>query len=179
MIHTTRLIVRPFQPEDYPSLYEYLSDPSVYLFEPGEPVSLERARELAIERSQGSEFWAVILAATQQMVGHLYFAQTEPKEFLTWELGYIFNPLFHNQGYATESAQALVRYGFEHLGIHRVVAHCNPENIASWRVLEKVGMRREGHFRKNVFFRREADGSPMWVNSYEYAILKDEVGLPE
>ena len=109
------------------------------------------------------------------MVGHLYFQQTEPLEFLTWELGYIFNPRYQNKGYATESAAALIRYGFDHWGIHRVMAHCNPENIASWRVLEKIGMRREGHFQKNVFFKVQADGSPVWVDTYEYAILKQDI----
>ena len=55
------------------------------------------------------------------------------------------------------------------------MAHCNPENIASWRVLEKIGMRREGHFQKNVFFKVQADGSPVWIETYEYAILKDDL----
>jgi ribosomal-protein-alanine N-acetyltransferase len=54
-----------------------------------------------------------------------------------------------------------------------VVAHCNPENIASWRVMEKIGMRREGYFHKNIFFSRDADGTPIWLDTYEYAILKE------
>lgn len=152
MINTSRLLIRQFQSQDHISLFEYLSNPSIYRFEPGEPISLEQAKELTLERAQGNDFWAVILKSDQKMVRHLYFKQTEPKEFLTWELGYIFNPAFHNSGYAAESAYQLIYYGFKHFGIHRVTAHCNPENVASWRVLEKIGMRREGHFRKNVFF---------------------------
>jgi RimJ/RimL family protein N-acetyltransferase len=175
MISTSRLLIRPFQQQDDISLFEYLSNPIIYRFEPGEPISLERAKELAFERTQGTDFWAVILKSTQKMVGHLYFKQTEPDEFLTWELGYIFNPVFHNKGYATEAAEALIQYGFNHFGIHRVIAHCNPENVASWKVLEKIGMRREGHFRKNLFFRRGMDGSPLWVDSFEYAMLKEDI----
>ncbi len=175
MINTSRLLIRQFQEQDYNSLFDYLSNPTVYRFEPGEPISLEKAKELTLERSQGTDFWAVILKSEQKLVGHLYFKQTEPKEFLTWELGYIFNPAFHNKGYATESAYELVHYGFIHFGIHRLIAHCNPENVASWKVLEKIGMRREGFFRKNVFFRRNVDGSPVWVDSFEYAILKEDV----
>lgn len=109
------------------------------------------------------------------MVGHLFFKQIEPKEFLTWELGYIFHPAFQCKGYATESAYRLIQHGFEHLGIHRVIAHCNPENIASWRVLEKIGMKREGYFRKNVFFHATTEGSPLWTDTYEYAILKEDI----
>lgn len=175
MITTSRLLIRQFQEQDYPSLFEYLSNPSIYRFEPGEPISLEKAKELALERAQGNDFWAVIRKDDQKLVGHLYFSQIEPKDYQTWELGYIFNPAFHNQGYATESASGLVHYGFTHLGIHRVIAHCNTENVASWKVLEKIGMRREGCFRKNVFFRTTEDGSPLWVDSFEYAILKEDI----
>ena len=129
---------------------------------------------MAFDRSLGSDFWAVALKDTDQLVGHLYFAQTMPKELLTWELGYIFNPAFQGQGFATESSTALIRYGFEHWDIHRVVAHCNPENIASWRVMEKIGMQREGYFRQNIFFKRDASGNPIWLDTYEYAILKED-----
>ncbi len=175
MIQTPRLIIRPFQEQDCNSLFEYLSDPGIYKYEPGEPITMDEARKLTLERSKSTIFWAVELRDTQKMVGHLYFQQTEPLEFLTWELGYIFNPRYQNKGYATESATALIRYGFDHWGIHRVIAHCNPENIASWKVLEKIGMRREGHFRSNIFFKTNGDGSPVWVDTCEYAILKEEV----
>jgi RimJ/RimL family protein N-acetyltransferase len=46
-------------------------------------------------------------------------------------------------------------------GMHRVVAHCNPENPASWKLLEKIGFRREGPHRQDVFFRRNAAGAPL------------------
>lgn len=175
MIDTPRLLIRPFQERDSVSLFEYLSNPLVYRFEPGEPISLEKAQKLTVERSKGTDFWAVVLKNDQKLVGHLYFKQINPEELLTWELGYIFNPAFHNLGYATESAGALIRYGFQHLGIHRIVAHCNPQNVASWKVLEKIGMKREGCFRKNIFFQRAVDGSPLWLDSLEYAILKEDV----
>lgn len=175
MINTPRLTIRRFQEQDYPALYEYLSDPSIYQYEPGGPISLEKAHELAIERARSNDFWAVVLNSTGELVGHIFFAQTEPQELMTWELGYIINPRFQNQGYATEAVHALFEYGFANWHIHRVVAHCNPENIASWKVMEKLGMKREGHFRKNIFFRMNPDGSPCWVDTYEYALLKEDL----
>lgn len=175
MISTPRLTVRPFQEEDAPALYAYLSLAEIYRFEPGGPISLAEATTLASQRAQGWDFWAVVLTATQEMVGHLYFAQTDPKEWMTWELGYIFHPAHQKRGYATESASALIRYGFAHLGIHRVIARCNPDNIASWKVLEKLGMRREGHFCQNAFFHRDADGKPLWTDTFEYAVLAGEL----
>ena len=98
MINTSRLLIRHFQEQDSKSLFEYLSNPSIYRFEPGEPISLEKAKELALERVQGTNFWAVILKSTQVMVGHLYFTQTDPKEFLTWELGIFLTLLFIIKG---------------------------------------------------------------------------------
>jgi RimJ/RimL family protein N-acetyltransferase len=178
MIDTQLLIVRHFQAQDGDALFAYLSNPLIYRFEPGEPLALKQAKALAVERSQGSDFWAVVLKSANTMVGHLYFKQIEPPKFFTWELGYIFNPAFQNQGYASESARALVHYGFQHFGIHRVVARCNPENIASWKVMAKIGMTREGHFRKNACFHHDATGAPLWTDSYEYAILEEDVKIP-
>jgi len=174
MIETPRLLIRQFQEQDGQALFGYLSNPEVYRFEPGEPVSLERAIEIARKRSQTTDFWAVIQKSTHQLIGHLYFKQVAPVEFLTWELGYIFNPVYHNNGYATESASALIQYGFKQFGIHRVTAYCNPENIASWKVMEKIGMTREGKLKKNVFFRRDSHGLPLWTDSFVYAISRDE-----
>lgn len=175
MIETRRLTIRPFRAEDGAGLHAYLSNPAVYRFEPGEPVSLERAQELAAERAEGQNFWAVVVKNTHELVGHLYFHQIEPPEFMTWELGYIFNPVYHNLGFASESAAALLEFGFKQWGIHRVVAFCAPENVASWRVMEKIGMRRESLMRKNIFFRRNPDGSPDWEDSYGYALLAEEL----
>lgn len=175
MIQTARLLIRRFQEKDYQCLYDYLSNPGIYRYEPGEPVTREAARELARKRSQNNDFWAVVLLNTDQLVGHLFFKQIEPPEFLTWELGFIFNPAHQNKGYATESSTALIRYGFEHWGIHKVIANCNPENIPSWRVLEKIGMIREGLVRKNVYFRQDDEGNPLWNDSYTYGILKEDI----
>jgi len=174
MLETPRLLIRPFQAADASALYDYLSNPLVYRFEPGEPISLEKARELALKRSQNNDFWAVVLKDTGTLVGHLYFKQSDPAERLTWELGYIFNPACQSRGYATEASAALLRHAFEHFGMLRVVAHCNPENIASWRVMEKIGLRREGHHKKNVFFHRDANGEPLWTDTLDYALLREE-----
>ena len=69
MINTSRLLSRSFQQQDFTSLFEYLSNPLVYRFEPGGPGSLEQAKELTIERAKGTDFWAVILKSTQKMAG--------------------------------------------------------------------------------------------------------------
>jgi len=166
VLTTERLIIRPFQEDDYKNLHEYLSLKETYRFEPGKPISIEEAKKLCLERSKRTGFWAVTLKdGNKKLIGHVSFIQTEPKFFLTWEIGFIFNPAYQGKGYAS---------AFSKLGAHRVVGYCSPENIPSWKVLEKCGMKREGLRRKNAFFRKDKDGQPLWMDSYEYAILAED-----
>lgn len=175
MLSTERLIIRPFLESDYQDLYEYLSLPETYRFEPGEPVSLEKAKEIAREFSDGRNFWAVTLPSNDdKLIGHISMIQKEPEWVKTWEIGFIFNPKFQKMGYATEASKAVIDYTFRQLNAHRIVGNCSQENLPSWRVLEKCGMRREGLMKKNIFFHTNADGSPHWFDSYTYAILAEE-----
>jgi ribosomal-protein-alanine N-acetyltransferase len=69
------------------------------------------------------------------------------------EIGYVLGRRWWGQGYATEAAGLLVRFGFENLGLHKVTATCHPDNTGSARVLTKVGMSPEGHLRDHVLVR--------------------------
>jgi len=173
-IETKNLLIRNHIPADWRNLHEYLSIPEIYKFEPGKPVTSTEAKAMVIERSKSNEFLAVVHKNSEEMIGHLYFHQTNPREFMTWELGYIFNPKFHNQGYCTEASKAMIRYAFNQWQAHKVVAFCNPKNIPSWKVLEKIGMEREGLFRQKAFFRRDNKGNPIWHDSFAYGILNDD-----
>ena len=175
-METNRLIVRPFRKSDYIDLYEYLSIKEIYRYEPGNPVSLEEAREITEKRIDMVNWWAVILksAINGKLIGHISLFQAEPKAFKTWEIGFIFNPVFQNNGYCTEAARVVIGYTFDTLKAHRIVAYCNPENKSSVRVLEKCRMTREGFRRKNAFFRTDDKGNPLWFDSSEYAILADD-----
>jgi [ribosomal protein S5]-alanine N-acetyltransferase len=175
VITTERLIIRPFLATDYHDLYDYLSLPEVYRFEHGKPMSLKEAKKECKQRAKGDFFWAAALKdGNKKLIGHLSFYQVEPKFFLTWEIGYIFSPAFQNHGYATEASRAIIRYAFTELRAHRVVGHCSPENTPSWKVLEKCGMQREGLARKNFLIRNDEHGSPVWLDSYQYAILEED-----
>jgi RimJ/RimL family protein N-acetyltransferase len=173
LFETKRLRVRRFTPNDYTDLFAYLSEPSVYIFEPGKPISLEEAKNLTIQRSKGSDFIAVELKKTRKMIGHLYFKQVEPLHLMTWELGYIFNPKFHRKGYGSEAAAAWIRYAFVHYDIHRIMARCNPKNKASWKLLNKIGFKREGCFTLFGFVHTDENGSPIWTDVYEYSLIRD------
>lgn len=170
-ILASRLLLRAFAPADAEDLHAYLSEPGIYQFEPGEPIDLAQARQMAQELAASPDFWAVELQETHRVIGQIYFKHIEPQHLMTWELGFILNPQYHRQGYMSEAVEALVRHGFAHAAIHRVVAHCNPENPASWRLLEKIGFRREGLLRQNIFFHQNALGEPIWTDTFVYAML--------
>ena len=84
------------------------------------------------------------------------------------ELGYELDSRYWGKGYGTEAAGALLAFGFNGLGLHRIYAQCIAENIASARVLEKNGLRLEGHFRENEWMKGR------WWDTLHYAILDHE-----
>lgn len=170
-LKTKRLIIRRFQESDWEDLYEYLADEEVVYYEPYEVFSREKCQEEARIRSVSKAFWAVCLQENGKMIGNLYF---ERGKYDTWEIGYVFNLQYQGQGYAAEAAKALLDEGFQNWGVRRVVAMCNPGNQQSWKLMERLGMRREGLLVKNIFFKSDEHGKPIWQDTYEYGILKEE-----
>lgn len=173
-LETERLILRKFSCNDWKDLYEYLSKESVVKYEPYDVYTEESCKQEAVYRSQQDAFWAVCLKENNKLIGNVYFQKQEPEEFLTWEIGYVFNPIYWGKGYATESCSKILDYAFQQLNAGRIVAMCNPKNTASWKLLERLNMRREGYLQKNVFFKYDEKGKPIWNDTYEYAILTDE-----
>jgi [ribosomal protein S5]-alanine N-acetyltransferase len=84
------------------------------------------------------------------------------------EIAYIINPDYWSSGYATEAANILIAFGFTELKLHRLFATCDPRNIGSSRVLEKVGMTKEGRIREELWIK---DG---WRDSLLFSILEQE-----
>ena len=173
-METERLILRRFSPDDWRGLHAYLSDPLVVAYEPYSVYSEAECVREAARRAHDPAFWAVCLRESGRLIGNLYFALQEPQDYQTWELGYVFNRQFQGMGYATEAAQRLLRYGFEECGAHRVIARCDPRNVPSWRLLERLGMRREGLFLQDAYFQQDDQGNPLWHDAYGYAILVEE-----
>ncbi len=173
-IETERLLLRNFRPEDWRDLQEYISREEVLQFEPHWNSSDEACKKAAQDFARGDTFWAVELKNSGKMIGHVYFNKTEPAEFLTWDLGYIFNPEYYGRGYATEACKGVLQFGFDTLSVHRVSAKCSPENVRSWKLMERLSMRREGHGLKCVTFIKTADGKPVWWDEYQYSILAEE-----
>ncbi len=170
-ILTERLIIRRFQPSDWLDLYEYLSDEEVVKFEPYHVYSQDASKEEALRRSKDDSFYGICLKDNQKLIGNLYLGKGE---FDTWELGFVFNHSYHGKGYAFESSNAILDYAFTQLGARRIVGMCSPKNVSSWKLLEKLGFRREGHLLQNIYFKEDLNGNPIWLDTYEYAILRSE-----
>jgi RimJ/RimL family protein N-acetyltransferase len=170
-VETERLIIRKFEPGDWRDLHEYLSHEEAVRFEPYGVFTEEESKREALRRSNDGNFWAVCLKSSGKLIGNIYLSK---KMYDTWELGYIFNPAYHKNGYATEAARYMVDNAFRRFGARRVAAMCNPLNSSSWRLLERLGMRREGHLIKNIYFKKDINGRPIWADTYEYALLADE-----
>jgi RimJ/RimL family protein N-acetyltransferase len=85
------------------------------------------------------------------------------------ELGWVFDPDHAGHGYATEAVRELIRLCFEDLGLRRVTADCFAGNVASWRLMERVGMRREAYTVRDSLHR-----SGEWLDGMSYALLAEE-----
>lgn len=170
-ITSKRMIIRNFQEDDWQDLYEYLSDEEIVKYEPYGVFSKVQAKEEAKCRSIDDSFYAVCLKETGKLIGNIYFNKGD---FDTWTLGYVFNKNYHNKGYATESIKTLIDYAFKNWKTRRIIALCNPLNTSSWKLLERLNMRREGELIKNIYFKKDINNNPIWCNTYEYAILKTE-----
>lgn len=170
-IESDRLIIRKFKAEDWKDLYEYFSDENVLKFEPYEPFTEEKSKAEAISRAENEAFRAVCLKESGKVIGNLYFGK---RDFGTYELGYLFNTNYWHRGYASESARSFMDYAFKELKVRRIIAMCDPKNEPSWRLLERLHLRREGHLLQELYFKTDANNQPIWKDTYEYAILASE-----
>ena len=144
-IETPRLYLRQFTPDDLDDLYRIYSEPEIMKYLTG--VKTREATEIAIytmlKRWEENNFgmWAVVHKIDRKMIGRcgLGFLDKTPEV----ELGYALDKVYWNQGLATEASFASLNYGFEILQLDRIVGIARPENIASQRVIQKVGMKYE------------------------------------
>src|SRR5690606_8554558 len=119
-----------------------------------------------------AEKFAVTINEGNILIGHMVFYKWYGES--TYEIGWVFNPVYQNNGFATEAAQAILTYAFKELNVHRIISTCQPQNTPSYRVMEKIGMRREAHFKKCIPANfKKGTG---WWDEYFYAILEEEWG---
>jgi len=174
-LETERLLLRPYREEDFPLLYAMQSDADVVRWLYNEPRTEEETRGLLARKVAGNALAAeddwlsavATLRATGEAVGDIAFHWLSV-EHRTGEIGFMFHPAHQGRGYATEAARPLLDFAFGVMGLHRVIGRAEARNLASARVLEKLGMRQEAHLVENEFVKGE------WQSELVYAVLADE-----
>jgi RimJ/RimL family protein N-acetyltransferase len=169
---TSRLTLRDIGAADFEAIHAYASDPDVtrYMFYGPRSEEDTRAyleRVLATQISEPRRVWevAIVETAGERLVGACDLTLDQPDEA---DLGFVLSREVWGRGYATEAARALVRAGFDELGVKRIFATCDVSNHASARVLEKAGLRREATLNRHKF------AKDMWWTSFLYAITFEQ-----
>lgn len=170
---TERLILRNYQQGDANDYFEYMSLETTALHEDFEPYTFKQCVDAIRDRISDDTYWAVTLKENKKLIGDLCCRKGD---YGTYEIAYDFNEKYGKRGYATEACRVLIDYIFNVLNGRRLYVGCNEENINSWRLLERLGFRREAFCIEDVAFKKDKDGNPIYVNSYFYALLKREWG---
>jgi RimJ/RimL family protein N-acetyltransferase len=174
-IETERLRLRPFDPGDIDGFVAIHTHPDVprYLYwgvrsrAELESVLAGKIERAALERPGDAVDVAAVVRATGALAGSVSLTWHD-SEHRQGEIGFIFDPAHQGNGYATEAARALLRVGFEELGLHRIAGRLDARNAASARVLERLGMRREAYLVENELVKGE------WTDEAVYALLARE-----
>ncbi len=155
---TDRLVLGQFEPGDAPEVFGLFASRSWLRYVPREALDdpqqgVEKVRVLT-EAFDGHSaiWWAFRQESTGDFVGYGGLFEIN-REHHKAEVGYGFNPEFWGQGYASEAVRPIVDFGFENLGLHRIYGLIDPDNVASIRVLEKMGFDREGVLKGSAFAR--------------------------
>lgn len=174
-LQTERLNFRQVSADDINNIHELHSLPETDEFNTlGIPETIQVTEKVINEwlveqnaKPQTSYVFCLDLIETNQFIGLITLNIGKPN-YKTAEVWFKIHLDHWNKGYTTEALTKLIDFGFKELGLHRIEAGCAVENIASGKVLEKAGMRKEGMERKKLPIKGE------WKDNYFYAILDED-----
>ena len=176
VIETQRLQLRKYEDRDSADILEYSSDTDFWL---------ARNLDWAVSDEGVREYWEgqrdvaatidakwlsllVELKSEEKVIGNVGFGVVKNGEHRQGSVGWLLGRQYQRQGLATEAVRALVTYCFTQLGLHRISARTGSENTRSWRLMERLGMRREAHLKESHTVNGE------WCDEYIYAVLASE-----
>jgi RimJ/RimL family protein N-acetyltransferase len=170
-LETARLRLRRLSLDDLPAMHALDADPGVLRWLYDEPRSEDQSRLALQRRIDRNPVTGLTLGAetrdTGELIGRLSLTVTAA-EHRQGEIGFIFSPAHQGRGYATEASACMLALAFGPYELHRVVGRAEARNVASTRVLEKLGMRREAHLIENEWVKGE------WQSEVIYALLARE-----
>ena len=177
-IETRHLLLRPFQLDDLDLIETVYGDEEILRYTPFDIMTREQATEhlknivhdWKISPVRSLEF-AMIQKESQEKIGRCHIL-IDP-ETDTGMIGWLLRKAYRGNHYARESGEALIQFCFDNLHLHRVNAVCNPNNIASCRTLEQLGMRQEALLRQKCRYVKK--GIVSWEDELEYAIYSARI----
>ena len=172
---TNRLYTRDFKLDDFSKVHELIQSPDIYKYQSWGPNSEEDTKNF-IKRSieQGHKVprksfeMPIVLKETQSIIGCMRISNLAFKKA---DIGYWIRRDLWGKGFATEAVIEVIKFGFQELGMNKICATTAPENLASIRVLEKIGMVKKGYLKEDVYVREQ------YRDSVLMAILKKEFVL--
>ena len=170
-LETERLILRLPIPDDFGVFHSWASNPENTRYMAFGPNDEEQTKAFLEEVKPGRDF-AVVLKESHSVIGScgIYPNNTNYMS----DVGWILHIDYWKRGYGTELGRELIRYGFEDLKLSRIQAPCAVMNYASYRIMERIGMQREGLHRKAFWARVDKE----WVDKAWYAILAEDYFFP-
>ena len=178
--HTERLSLRPVSKDDFKALWQIRRQESVGRWMTSSSQEWDRFAEVMSDADRMAK--TLVIELEGRVIGDLMVAPEDPwaqtevvdqARGTQAEIGWCIDPAVEGNGYATEAVRELVRICFEELGFRRLVAHCFAANEPSWRLMERLGMRREVHAVKESLHR-----SGEWMDGMSYALLAEEWARP-
>jgi RimJ/RimL family protein N-acetyltransferase len=174
-LRTARLDLRPHRRDDLEDLIAFHSQPEVVRYIPW-PVRDREQTRIALEAKVGQGVlsepgqWLVLameVRETSTVIGEVLLKwESEPNR--QGEIGFALHAAYHGCGFASEAAREVLRLGFDHLALHRIIAVCISANADSVRLLRHLGMQQEAYLRDSAFFKGE------WVSQLIFGLLEDE-----
>ena len=173
---TERLLIRPVTKDDFEQMWQIRRQESVGRWMGSASQDFDTFTEfIGADERMGK---TLVIERDGALIGDLMLAPETPwaqvevadqVEGVQAEIGWCIDPAVGGQGYATEAVRELIRASFEELGLRRLVALCFAANEPSWRLMERVGMRREAHTVKESLHRNGE-----WMDGFSYALLAEE-----
>ena len=146
-LETDRLTIRNFTPDDWPELQEmviaYQASEAARYEDPW-PTSAEKVKGIAAWFASGDDYLAVCLKTTGKLIGFVAINRRQEREGRAHNLGYVFHPGYHGQGYATEGCRAAMGYLFDQLAADGILTGTNPDNKPSAALLKRLGLHEVG-----------------------------------
>jgi RimJ/RimL family protein N-acetyltransferase len=178
LIETARLRLRKYEDRDLADILEFSTDADPWLARnldwevsaEGIKTYWEAQRALDIRADPKWFSLVVELKAEGKAIGQVGLGVIKTGEHRQGTIGWLLGRKYRGQGLATEAARALLEFGFAQLGLHRIAARTGRDNVRSWKLMERLGMRREAHFRESHVVKGE------WRDEYIYALLAEEWG---